>query len=311
MRVFRDLETLPVFHNAVITIGSFDGVHVGHQKLIQRIKDLATSINGESVLITFHPHPRLFLYPDVTLQLLTTLSEKIHVLEQFGVDNLVIVPFDEKFSKQTAEEYVLNFLYQKFTPKRIVIGYDHRFGNNRTGDIAMLKSFEEQCGFRVEEIQKQTLDDIAVSSTKIRTAVLNGAIAKANQYLQYPFVISGKVVYGQQVGRTIGFPTANIDLANRHKVVPKEGIYAVRVILKEGTYKGMLYIGNRPTLDDGQKVSIEVNIFDFEAWIYDQFMTIEIIAWIRGDAKFDSLEALTDQLKQDKIDTLRVFNHNE
>ena len=171
----------------------------------------------------------------------------------------------------------------------------------------MLKSFEQQCRFEVEEIEKQTLDDIAVSSTKIRKAILEGAISKANQYLQYPFIISGKVVHGQQVGRTIGFPTANIEIANRHKVLPKEGIYAVKVSVKERTHKGMLYIGNRPTLN-GQTVSIEVNIFDFSDWIYDEFMRVEIISWIRGDAKFDSLEALTEQLKQDKIDTLRIFN---
>lgn len=309
MRVFRDLEALPPFKNAVITIGSYDGVHTGHQEIIRRINALAKEIDGESILITFHPHPRLFLYPnDTSLQLLNTLDEKIDVLKKLGIDNLVIVPFDKTFAVQSPKEYILDFLHQKFTPKRIVIGYDHRFGNKRKGDLTLLKSFETQCGFKVEEIQKQTIADIAISSTKIRKAIIAGQIRKANDYLQHSFTISGKVVGGQQLGRTMGFPTANIEVESRHKLMPQEGIYAVKICHQSIDYQGMLYIGNRPTLN-GQSQSIEVNIFDFNQSIYGDFLKIELIQHIRGDQKFDSLPELVEQLKQDEIDALAILNN--
>lgn len=308
MKVFYDLATLPTFQNAVLTIGSYDGVHTGHQAIIRRINNLAKAIHGESVVITFHPHPRLFLYPnDDRLKLITTIEEKIHLLQSYAVNNLVIVPFNREFANQTPEAYIKNFLYQRFAPKRIVIGYDHRFGKKRAGNIDLLKQYEAIYDFKVEEINKQAVANIAVSSTKIRKALLNGEVRKASRFLNHPFVLKGKVIYGQQLGTTIGYPTANIEVKERHKLIPKQGIYAVRVVHQAQHYGGMLYIGNRPTLN-GVTQSIEVNIFDFNQNIYGQSLTIEFIQWIRGDQTFENLEQLKTQLAQDKQDALKILN---
>ncbi|BDS10745.1 bifunctional riboflavin kinase/FAD synthetase [Aureispira anguillae] len=312
MRIYRDLDNLPHFKNAVLTIGSFDGVHIGHQQIIKQINDLARSINGESVLITFHPHPRLIVTPNNNdLKLLNTLDEKAALLEQYGVDVLVVVPFSKAFANQSPDEYIQQFLVAHFHPQIIAIGYDHKFGKNRMGDISYLRKFETAYQYQVVEISKQEVADIAVSSTKVRKALLAGDVARAKRLLGHNFSLEGKVVKGLQIGATIGFPTANIEVSDAHKLVPPEGIYAVSIYHNATQYQGMLYIGNRPTIDHDLKQTIEVNIFDFDQMIYDQNLTIEFVEYLRGDAKFDTLDGLKFQLKKDKEAALQVLGNRE
>jgi len=308
MNVYKDLNSLPNFRNAVITIGSFDGVHGGHQIILNRVKELARQVNGESVVITFHPHPRLVVYPkDRSLRLINTIDEKIALLERYGIDNVVIVPFTIAFSQQSADEYIEKFLLEKFNPIWIVIGYDHRFGLNRQGDINYLKHYSQKANFEIDEIEPQQIDEITVSSTKVRKAIQAGAVKKASKLLGHHFMLSGTVVKGQQIGKTIGFPTANIKPPSIHKLLPKEGIYAAFVYHQGKRYNGMLYIGTRPTLPEHDNKTIEVNIFDFNKIIYGEEVTLELIEFTREDAKFDSLEALQAALAQDKIDTLNIL----
>jgi riboflavin kinase / FMN adenylyltransferase len=307
MEVHTVLNNLPNFKNAVVTIGSYDGVHTGHQAIIQRINEFARLMAGESVLITFHPHPRMVIKPDeASLKIITNIEEKTALFEQFGLNHLVIVPFTEDFSKQSPEEYIRDFLVKKFQPKIIVIGYDHKFGNKRSGNITFLKSRENVYGFKVMEIAEQEVDSIVVSSTKIRNALNSGNIQQANEWLNHRFTLTGEVIYGKQIGRTIHYPTANLQIDDKYKLIPPQGIYAVRVFHQSEQYNGMLYIGNRPTLD-GVLQSIEVNIFDFDKMIYGDFLTIEFIAKIREDQKFDGLDALQRQLALDKEATLKIL----
>lgn len=308
MRIYKDLKNLPKFKNAVLTIGSFDGVHIGHQQIIQQINDLATSIDGESVLITFDPHPRFVVGKrQGDLKLLNTLEEKANLLEQCAVDVLIVVPFSKEFASQSPDAYIQDFLVAHFQPKIIAIGYDHKFGKNRVGDISYLKKFENKHGFKVVEISKQEVADIAVSSTKVRTALMNGNVDQAAQLLGQPFGITGIVVKGLQIGTTIGYPTANIEVKHPYKLIPPEGIYAVQVNSDNTSYQGMLYIGNRPTIDQDLKQTIEVNIFDFDQDIYDKELTIEFIEYLRGDVKFTTIENLKNQLTKDKEAALKVF----
>jgi len=308
MKVHTDLNDLPKFKNAAITIGSYDGVHHGHQQIIDRVNQLAKGIEGESILITFHPHPRQIIYPkDKSLQLLTTIEEKTALLERFGVDHLVIVPFTIEFSQQNPDEYIEKFLIEQFQPKYIVIGYDHRFGLNRQGDVNFLKWYSEKGGYEVIEIEPQEVDNIRVSSTKIRTALNGGKVANANELLHHTFTLSGKVVRGQRIGHTIGFPTANIQLSDAHKLIPPNGIYAAFAKYNDQRFKAMLYIGNRPTLPELTNRTIEVNIFDFNQDIYGEQLVIEIVSFIREDAKLDGLDALKEQLAKDKISALAAL----
>ena len=307
MKVFRDLDNLPTFKNAVITIGSYDGVHLGHQQIFNRIQQLASEIDGESIAITFHPHPRQVVYPkDKSLRLITTIEEKIELLASCGFDYAVIVPFTIEFSQQSPDEYIER-LFEIFDPSYIVIGYDHRFGLNRQGDVNYLRWHAERKNFKVIEIEKQELDQVTISSTKIREAISNGEIIKASQLLNHPFYLTGKVVYGQQVGSSIGFPTANIKITEEYKIIPKNGIYAAYVYFEEVRYGGMLYIGDRPTLEDGNHTSIEVNIFDFQQTIYGREIKLELIEYIRGDKKLEGLEALKKQLAEDKEQALAIL----
>ena len=262
MLVFRDLSNLPSFQNSVITIGTFDGVHKGHHKLIERINILANEKKGESIIITFHPHPRIVINPeDKSLRLLNTIEEKISLFEKYGVDNLVIVPFSRDFSEKSAEDYISNFLVKNFHPKNIVIGYDHKFGKNRSGDYHLLEAMKSQYGYSMEEISKEMLDDIGISSTKIRNSLQSGEIKLANELLGYNYTLSGMVVRGLQNGRKLGFPTANIQVNNEYKLIPKTGIYAVLVhhsqISDAGktseVHKGMLSIGYNPTFEGKEK----------------------------------------------------------
>jgi len=307
MKIFRSLEALNI-PNAVLTIGTFDGVHQGHQKIIARINELAQQHHGESVILTFHPHPRLIINPnDTSLKLLNTLDEKIELLEKYGVNNLIITPFSKEFSEMSAEAYVKDFLYKAIKPKAIVIGYDHRFGKDRTGGLHTFNELKTELNFDLEEISQQTIDDVTISSTKVRNALLESNIAVANQLLGHAYTLSGKVVKGASLGRILGFPTANIDVQDTHKLIPNEGIYAVKAQHNNIWYKAMLYIGNRPTFN-GKNQTIEVNIFDFAENIYDQNITIEFVASIRGDIKFATADALVHQLKKDKEAAEKVLN---
>jgi riboflavin kinase/FMN adenylyltransferase len=301
MQVHHDLNDLPVFRHAVVTIGSFDGVHAGHQRIIEQVIALASEYGGESVVVTFHPHPRQVIYPkDSGIQLLTTLEEKTALLGRLGVDHLVVVPFTVEFSQLNADEYVEKFLYGRFRPRCVVIGYDHRFGLNRQGDINYLHWYSERLGFEVREIEKQEIDNLAVSSTKIRNALMAGDVALAARFLNHYYPLTGTVVAGNQIGSDLGFPTANLDLGSPDKLIPPDGVYAVRVFHRERQYGGMLYIGHRPTLPGKKARSIEVNIFHFDEKIYGDKLRVELVAHIRGDQTFENLEDLKAQLKRDE-----------
>lgn len=315
MRVFRDLNDLPEFNNSVITIGTFDGVHKGHQKLIERINTLAAELGGESIIITFHPHPRIVINPqDKTLRLLNTIEEKTELLEKYGVDNTVIVPFSRDFSEQSAQEYVSNFLVKNFRPKSIVIGYDHKFGKDRSGDYHLLEQMKSMYGYSMEEISKETLDDIGISSTKIRNSLQSGDIALANDLLGHSYRVTGTVVRGLQNGRKLGYPTANLQVADEYKLIPKTGIYAVRVYSEQwpqgepanGYYHGMLSIGYNPTFG-GKEQTIEVNILDFNHDIYGNTITLEFVEYLRDEKKFNSLEDLIEAIKGDEVNTRKIF----
>jgi len=309
MRVFTDLKQLPAFKNAVLTIGSFDGVHAGHGRILERVRALAQSHGGESIVLTFEPHPRVALYPDDTsFKLITTSAEKIRLLEQCGMDNVVLAPFTEAFAQQSAREYVEEFLIRYFQPVCLVIGYDHRFGANRSGDIEFLRQYEAKGLFSLVEIPAQEVDEIAVSSTKIRKALEACDVPRANRLLGHPFSFTGKIVSGDQIGRTIGFPTANVQVDDPYKLIPPNGIYAARVRLKpsdQNRVGAMLYIGQRPTIDDAGNTAIEVNLLDFQGELYGQTLQIEVLDFIRADKKMGDLEALRTQIEADKVEILR------
>lgn len=302
MRIYHDINEFEPVKNAVVTIGTFDGVHLGHRKIIARLDELAAEIGGDTVILTFFPHPRMIIHPeDQNLKLINTIHEKAELLEQLGVGHLIITPFSRDFSNQTAEEYIRNVLVDKIGTKKIVIGYDHRFGKDRQGGLAELQQLAPVYGYDVVEIPEQDIHDVAISSTRIRNALLEGNIGLANEFLGYPFFITGKVNRGDQIGRTIGYPTANILVEETYKLIPSDGIYAVKVYLEGAEHTGMGYIGHRPTIN-GMTRNIEVNIFDFSRDIYTQPIKMELLHYVRGDIKFESLEQLTKQLGKDKED---------
>jgi riboflavin kinase/FMN adenylyltransferase len=313
MKVYRNLDLLPSFVNPVVTIGTFDGVHLGHQQILSHLKNEALAIQGETVVITFHPHPRNIVGDTTGVQLLTTLEEKITLLEAANINHLVVIPFDDVFANQSAEEYVINFLYRKFKPHTFIIGYDHRFGNKRTGDYQLLEKLGNQLGFIVKEIPQQLLNNATISSTQIRKAMLQADLKTASALLGYSYFFSGIVIRGDQIGRTIGYPTANIQLLTNEKLVPGDGVYAVSLINKsnkdnsEKILKGMMYIGSRPVVNGKRRV-IEVNIFDFNQDIYDSEVEITLHQWIRGDVHFNGLEALKNQLAIDQIHSLEALS---
>lgn len=299
MRVCNGLDQLPIFKNAVVTIGTFDGVHIGHQKILARLNQIAKTINGESILITFHPHPRIVLQQDKDLKLLNTLDEKIALLEKYQLDNLIIAPFTHSFSQLSAEEYVKDFLLKNTNAHTIVVGYDHRFGKNRVGDIQLLRKLQKELNFELEEISKEMIEDITISSTKIRNQLALGNMEKSNQLLGHKYQLSGRVVKGNQIGRTIGFPTANIEIENPYKLIPANGAYASQLVFQDRCYNGMLNIGFRPTVDGVEK-RIEVNLFDFNQDIYDEEISIYPLYKLREEQKFESIDALKEQLIKDK-----------
>ncbi|HKK88150.1 MAG TPA: bifunctional riboflavin kinase/FAD synthetase [Saprospiraceae bacterium] len=308
MKVFLNMNNLPKFKRSVLTIGSYDGVHLGHREILKKVVQKAKEIEGESILVTFHPHPRIFLQgPESGVRLLNTTQEKIQILEKTGLDHLVIVPFDEDFSSQSAEAYVRDFLAECFDPHTLIVGYDHRFGKDRSGNFEFLEEKAAVYGYELIQIEKQTLEELAVSSTKIRSALEKGDIPLVNRLLGYPYILSGKVVHGKQIGRDIGYPTANIQVEDPYKLIPPEGVYAVRGELRERKWEGMMYIGRRPTLNDNQERSIEVNIFDFDEDIYYEFLKIYLIDYVRSDKRFDSLDELKAQLSSDKQKSLEIL----
>ena len=320
MEVHYNIEQLPAFRNAVITIGTFDGVHSGHRQIISKLKEEAKNINGETVIITFHPHPRKVVSSTILgIRLINTLEEKIELLEQLGIDHLVVVPFTDAFANQQAEEYVGHFLVDKFHPHTIIIGYDHRFGKERKGDYLLLEKLAPVFNFQLKEIPKHVLDEISISSTRIREALLHGKIEIADKLLGYEFFFSGTVVHGDKLGRKLGYPTANLKVQDEEKITPGNGIYAVYaelvgnvtsyqlpVTVNQQRFKGMMSIGFRPTVD-GTKRVIEVNLFDFDKIIYDQALRVYVKKYLREEVKFDTLDDLVKQIDQDKVDSLKVL----
>ena len=310
MKVYYDLQNLPPFNKAVITTGAFDGVHKGHQQIIQKMKAIAQSIQGETLIISFHPHPRKVIssVPGEIKQL-THIKERIALLEKTGVDHLVVVPFDHRFSNMTAEEYVKDFIVAHFKPAHIIVGYDHRFGNGRKGNFELLEQLGKEFQFTVDEINEQLVDGEIVSSTLIRNCITEKNIQQANNLLGYAYSFEGFVVRGNQLGRTIGFPTANLHINDEEKLIPSNGVYAVKIkgeCSNGQLLNGMMNIGVRPTVDGHKKV-IEVNIFDFDQDIYDQTIVVQVFEFIRGEQKFDGLESLKQQLAQDKMHTASIL----
>ena len=292
---------------SVVTIGTFDGVHIGHKKTLERIIFNAKKLNCESVVLTFFPHPRMVLQDDYVVQLLNTANEKKILLEKTGIDNLIIHPFSQEFSRLTAKEFVKEILVNQLNIRKIIIGYDHSFGRNRSANINDLIEFGKEYGFEVEQISAQEINDNAVSSTKIRNAILEGNINLANNYLGYNYFFSGVVVKGKQLGRTIGFPTANIKINEDYKLIPKNGVYIVKSNYDKKIVFGLMNIGTRPTVE-GTNQTIEVFFLDFDKAIYDESLTIEIIEFIRNEQKFDSLNDLKNQINEDKNFALNYIN---
>jgi len=328
LKIYNNLSEFKKLDNAIVTIGTFDGVHFGHQKIIKQLVQKAKADNGESVILTFFPHPRMIIDPEnQDLKMINTINEKAEILNRLGVDHLIITPFTRDFSNQLPEDYIKNILVDNIGTKHIIIGYDHRFGKDRSGNLNVLKTAGTHFGFTVEEIMEQDIHDVAVSSTKIRQALLAGDVELANDYLGYPFSIFGRVIKGDKIGRTIGFPTANIFVEEIYKLIPGDGIYAVTVEMSsefevepseagihqapsskpKTTYQGMAYIGQRPTIN-GMTRNIEVNIFDFNREIYGQDIKMNFLKFLRHDVKFTGLEALTVQLQKDKEATLAYFS---
>lgn len=313
MQVHFDIDKLPGFNKAVITIGTFDGVHQGHKKVISQLVKTAQSIGGESVIITFYPHPRKVVASSILgIRLINTLQEKLELLSALQIDHVIVTPFTEAFANQEPDIYLKEFLIDRFHPHTIIIGYDHRFGKNRAGNYKMLEDHQTKYHYHLQEIPKYILDDIGISATKIRQAILQGDAATANHLLGYLFFFEGEVMHGDKLGRELGYPTANLKINSEEKIIPGDGIYAIYASLKnnDGEYgemmKGMMSIGFRPTVD-GTKRVIEVNLFDFNKDIYGQNVRVYVKQFLRAEEKFDSLQALIDKIGDDKINSLKIL----
>lgn len=308
MKVYHSIEEFKNVKNPVVTTGMFDGVHLGHQKIITRLKEIARLHNGETVLLTFYPHPRMVLFPDDNeLELLNTQQEKIELLEKYGIDHLIIYPFTKEFSRLSSVEFVRNVLVNSIQTKRLVIGYNHHFGRNREGSFEHLKEYGPVYGFEVEEIAAKDIDNIEISSTKTRKALKAGDVKTATSYLGHFYSICGTVEKGLQLGRTLGYPTANIRIEDKHKLIPGDGIYAVNVKIDNTLFKGMLSIGNNPTIENKGR-SIEVNIFDFNEDIYGENITVYFVERLRDEHRFADIDALKTQLHKDKEDSLKILS---
>ena len=303
MKVHHSLESFEKPEFSVVTSGTFDGVHIGHQRILSRIQEISRKHSGETIVITFWPHPRIVLSKGHTdMKLLSTIDEKIDLLDRQGIDHLLILPFTDEFSQLSPEEFIQRIYVDGLGTKKLVIGYDHRFGKNREGGLDYLQANKERYHFTVEEIPRQDIEEVGVSSTKIRNALLEGHVHLANQYLGYAYSFRGKVIHGDKLGRDIGFPTANIEVPEAYKLIPDDGIYAVKTKVLGQVFDGMLYLGKRPTLNgQAENHRIEVNLFDFDSDIYDENIEVSLIERIRGDEKFDSIEEMRLQLEKDGV----------
>ncbi len=306
MKIYNSINSFQSTKKTIITIGTFDGVHIGHQKIVEKLIENAKNRNAESAILTFFPHPRMVLQDQTEIRLLNTIDERISLLEKKGLDNLIIHPFDKAFSRLTAEEFVKEILVDQLNIEKIVIGYDHRFGRNRTANIDDLIEFGEKYNFEVEQISAQEIQEASVSSTKIRTALEEGNIALANQYLGYSSFLTGVVKEGKKLGRTIGFPTANLKIEENYKLIPKEGVYIVESNLNGKKVYGMMNIGTNPTFNEGL-LSIEIHFLDFDADLYNQKIQISILEYLRAEQKFESVALLKAQLDIDKNHTLQYI----
>ncbi|MFH6961237.1 bifunctional riboflavin kinase/FAD synthetase [Flavobacterium plurextorum] len=307
MKLFHSINDFHSTKKTILTLGTFDGVHIGHKKILERITQNTENGKYESLVLTFFPHPRMVLQEKSEIKLLNTIAEKTKLLEATGIENLIIHPFDESFSRLTAEEFVHSILVDQFHIQKIIIGHDHRFGRNRTANIDNLIAYGAEYGFEVEQISAQEIQDVSVSSTKIRKALTDGKMDLANEYLGYDYFLSGKIVKGKQLGRTIGFPTANIEIEEDYKLIPKTGVYAVKALIDQKEVFGMMNIGFNPTVN-GQKQTIEVNLFDFDADIYDKKIEVSLLHFLREEQKFGSIDLLKEQLNQDRINALAFIN---
>ncbi|WP_281324484.1 bifunctional riboflavin kinase/FAD synthetase [Flavobacterium sp. IMCC34518] len=315
MKIFHSINDFYIgsgenIKKTILTLGTFDGVHFGHKKILEKLTQSTENDKYESLVLTFFPHPRIVLQEESGIKLLNTLEEKIALLDKIGIQNLVIHPFDESFSRLTAEEFVKNILVDQFHIHKIIIGHDHRFGRNRTANIKDLKEFGKQYNFEVEEISAQEINEVSVSSTKIRQALDDGNVALANKYLGYDYSLTGIVTKGKQLGRTIGFPTANLKLEENFKLIPKNGVYIVKSTINSRIVLGMMNIGFNPTVE-GNKQTIEINFFDFDENLYGQKITVSILERIRSEQKFDSIALLSAQLQKDKKTALAYFEINK
>ena len=310
MKIFQGFDELGDIPNPVLTIGTFDGVHLGHQKIIKQLNEEAEKIGGESVLFTFYPHPRMVLYPDShELRLIQTQVEKIDKLRRIGLKNVIVHPFTREFSRLTAIEFVRDYLVNRLKVKKLVIGYDHQFGKNREGSIEFLREVCDTYDFEVIEIAAKEIDAVNVSSTKIRNAIMKGDMQQAASFLGEPFELHGRVIHGNAMGRSIGFPTANIDIESTTKLIPKVGVYAVNVMMGDGqVHEGMMNIGMRPTIANHDNLSIEVNLFDFEGDLYDQYITVQLLSRFRDEMKFETIEDLKEQLREDETSIRSYFS---
>ena len=307
MKVYYDIDQFKGVKCPVVTSGTFDGVHMGHRMIISRLKEIAAQSGGETVLLTFYPHPRMVLFPDDNeLRLLNTQEEKIKLLEKQGVDHLIVYPFSKAFSRLSSVNFIRDILVNKIGTKKLVIGYNHHFGRNREGSFQHLMESGPVYGFDVEEIPAQDIDSVEISSTKIRKALSAGDISTANTFSGYPYVLTGTVVKGKQLGRKLGYPTANLEVADKYKLIPANGIYVVEVNIEDKTYKGMMSIGVNPTVNGTQR-TIEVNILDFDKDIYGAKLSIGFIDKLRDEEKFEDLDKLKQQLGRDKEQTLQTF----
>ncbi|WP_264565876.1 bifunctional riboflavin kinase/FAD synthetase [Flavobacterium sp. N3904] len=314
MKIFHSINDFQVSTNGtvkktILTLGTFDGVHFGHKKILEKLTQNTENGKFESVVLTFFPHPRMVLQEDSDIKLLNTIDEKIELLEAIGIENLVIHPFDESFSRLTADEFVQNVLIDQFHIHKIIIGHDHRFGRNRTANIDDLIAFGKQYDFEVEEISAQEIKEVSVSSTKIRNALIEGNVALANEYLGYNYSLTGTIIKGKQLGRTIGFPTANLKIKENFKLIPQNGVYIVKSTFGSKTVFGMMNIGFNPTVE-GKIQTIEINYFDFNEDLYDQKITVSILERIRSEVKFESVTLLKEQIEKDKIAALTYFDNN-
>ncbi|WP_166921227.1 bifunctional riboflavin kinase/FAD synthetase [Flavobacterium poyangense] len=307
MKLFHSINDFRSTKKTILTLGTFDGVHIGHKKILERITQNTENGKYESLVLTFFPHPRMVLQEKSEIKLLNTISEKTKLLEQTGIENLVIHPFNENFSRLTAEEFVHAILVDQFHIQKIIIGHDHRFGRNRTANIDDLIAFGKEYDFEVEQITAQEIQDVSVSSTKIRKALDEGNITLANDYLGYPYFLTGEIVKGKQLGRTIGFPTANIHIEEDYKKIPKTGVYVVQTYINGKVVFGMMNIGFNPTVN-GDRQTIEVHLFDFDADIYGHKIEVSLLTYLREEQKFGSVDLLKEQLNQDQTNAL-AFIH--